>query len=484
MAKVKVVAPWDSTQTVELDYTPSLGEMRAMTENGPVYDDGAGGTVSAEDYLRRQTELYAGGQGLYDAGFLGKQADGTYLVVTNTSGPPTRMTEQQWREHQSRYSADNMGYGKGSLGRDLLDVATDLMPGLIQAAPFALAGAGMGGAFGPGTGIMEGAGAAGAAEAAPTFNAGGMSFGSTPSGVGTNSLSEIAAQVAAEAPASTGGGINFLEQGVVANPGSFPVTGDGSWSSALGSQTYTPGIDVPGVDMSKTFPVSGVNNATIPATSVPALDTLSPTVNMMDVLKQTGAAQTVPASTTAPAPTAADSIKRILEGNGTKDDFLSVLGKAAPALIGAFASNQQADALRDLSEKNRAERAPFLATANSWLSNPTAYAEGPGQAGLNGTLKALSAKFGNPIGSGTALQIASETGARNWQDAVTGMANLGLGGADTRANIDMNAIKADGNVWGALGGGVADVFNKPRSLADIFKELKGAGISINYGQPA
>ena len=92
---------------------------------------------------------------------------------------------------------------------------------------------------------------------------------------------------------------------------------------------------------------------------------------------------------------------------------------------------------------------------------------------MKGTLSGLSAQFGNPIGSGTALALANEAGLRNWQNAYTGAANLGLAGEDVRANLGAQAAGARGDIYSNLAGGISDIVNPRRqySLADLAKFL-------------
>lgn len=152
---------------------------------------------------------------------------------------------------------------------------------------------------------------------------------------------------------------------------------------------------------------------------------------------------------------------------------LADLARAAPGLLGAFASEQQGDDIRGIEERARADRAPFLDASKRYLADPGAYIAGPGQAALDATLRRLSVS-GNPATSPTSLGIATEAGMRDWRDAVLGFGNLGLAGEDTRANLALNATKADANVFNSLGGAAADVLNPPKSLADLVKEIEGA----------
>ena len=177
-----------------------------------------------------------------------------------------------------------------------------------------------------------------------------------------------------------------------------------------------------------------------------------------------------PAPGPATAIGAGTALSRIINGGATTADWLSVLGTGGATALGMFSSNQQAKTLADLAEKTRLERAPFLGKANEWLLNPEAYGAGPGRAAMESTLAGLSAQYGNPIGSGTALSIATDAGLRDWRNAVTGMANLGLGGQDLRAHLETGAAGKTGDIWSNLAGGVSRLINAPKSLADLLRE--------------
>ncbi len=157
-------------------------------------------------------------------------------------------------------------------------------------------------------------------------------------------------------------------------------------------------------------------------------------------------------------------------------DLLSVLGTVGATGLGAYSANRQSDQLAGLAAQSRADRAPFLGAATNYLNNPQAFIEGPGAAAMKGTLAGLSAKFGNPIGSGAALQYATDAGLKNWLDATTGLANIGLSGEDTRARLGSAAIGKEGDIYTTLAGGAADLLNPRRTLADQLRELKSAGL--------
>ena len=126
---------------------------------------------------------------------------------------------------------------------------------------------------------------------------------------------------------------------------------------------------------------------------------------------------------------------------GNAWDDLGV-GRFLPAVVGGFGAARQARNLADLANMYRTDRAPFLNAADTWLKNPSSYTAGPATAGFSGAMTALNAKGGNAIGAPTAQQIIGESGARNWQDALTGMANLGLAGENTQATLGVAGANA------------------------------------------
>lgn len=167
---------------------------------------------------------------------------------------------------------------------------------------------------------------------------------------------------------------------------------------------------------------------------------------------------------------AKSALSKLLSGEASTDDFLNMLGEAAPGLISAFGSSQQSDKLMEIANQARADRQPFLDQSLAWLRDPASFAEGPGKSSLDATLRALSVGHGNPIGSPTALAIASDVGNKNWLSGVTGMANIGLSGEDTRARLTTNA--ASESIWPGVADAVTAVTHKPKNtLADLLSKF-------------
>jgi len=165
------------------------------------------------------------------------------------------------------------------------------------------------------------------------------------------------------------------------------------------------------------------------------------------------------------------ALSRIIDGTATTADWVSVLGTAGATGLGMFSANQLSNSLTDLANRNRAERAPFLAAGTSYL-DPQAWIQGPGQEFTKGTLQGLSAQYGNPIGSPTAMGIATDAAMRNWLSGVNTLGTLGLSGQGIQANLGAQAAGAQGDVWGNLAGGISNIVNPPRSLSDLLREYK------------
>src|SRR3990167_1913332 len=249
-----------------------------------------------------------------------------------------------------------------------------------------------------------------------------------------------------------------------------------SWSPGGFNPEYStqPWSDVPG-ELGYQQPSYEFSNQ--PLSDIPPPQSTGPGATVDALGQPTGGSGYFPpgspgAGTVGQAAGAGTALSRIIDGTGTTADWVSVLGTAGATGLGMFSSNQQANTLERLAAENRADRAPYLAASQSWLADPESYVAGPGAAAMKGTLAGLSAKFGNPIGSPTAMAISNEAALRDWRDAVTGFGNMGLSGADTRANLGIGAAQAQGNIYGNLAGGISEIINPPRSLADLLREYK------------
>mgnify|MGYP001593041012 CR=1 FL=1 len=317
----------------------------------------------------------------------------------------------------------------GLPGSESSDLALGLLstpPGMMIGGVFGAAALGAG-AAGAGAGTAATAGEVGGAAAAGEAGAG---IGTAASGSAPFIAPEALAAGTALGTGAAGGGLTLAEAAAAASLAETATQRGDAYDPATGGGSG--GYDAPG---------PGGTGFEPPGTAAP------------------------PGS-----PAYQSAISRIIDGTATTADWVFVLGTAGATGLGTFSANQRSNSLEKLAEQNRAERAPFLGAATNWLNNPEAYWSGPGQASLDANLRRLSASHGNPISSPTALGIASKAGLMDWRDAVTGFGNMGLSGADTRANLGIGAAGAQADIWGNLAGGISDIVNPRRSLADVMKE--------------
>ena len=320
-----------------------------------------------------------------------------------------------------------------------------VMPYVGGAAALAI-GAGAMGAFGAGAGAGAGAGEVAAGGAMDM--AGSAGVGSGLGGAGTASAAELAAAGGGLAGTGTtvGGSAPYLAPealgpGTALAPVSEGLTvGQGLSAASAAASAANALSDAPGTGIDAPYPPPAGTNPPIGS-----------------ALPQGSAGYNT-------------ALSRIIDGTATTADWISVLGTAGATGLGMFSANQQSNALADLQNQMRADRLPYLQASQGWLANPQSYAEGPGQSFMDATLRGLSARHGNPISSPTALSLATQAGMQDWRNAVSGMGSLGLGGQGIQADLGAGAARSQADIWGNLAGGISDVVNPRRSLADLMRD--------------
>lgn len=182
----------------------------------------------------------------------------------------------------------------------------------------------------------------------------------------------------------------------------------------------------------------------------------------------------------------ASALSKILSGNGSAEDYFSVLGKIAPAALGAYASNKQSSQLGELADKFAGYGAPYRDRLSALYQNPSSFLNSPEvqvpvQQGTDIMARSLSTR-GNPTGSGNALQqlqsyASDQLFGRLGQekDRLAGFG--GLSAYNQAAPSAATAsIGSNANMFNAIGSGMADVFNPPKTpaqtLADLLKVMK------------
>ena len=174
-----------------------------------------------------------------------------------------------------------------------------------------------------------------------------------------------------------------------------------------------------------------------------------------------------------------------LTGAGGSTDGFSLsklLGAVGPGIGGYLASNAQADAYRDIANKQLGEGQWARDMLKQSYADPNTYLQGEGKTFLDDAAKrqayALSTG-GNPIGSGNQLtQMMSDAYARN--AGALGQYRGGLTSAgygvpyQAGSQAQMNAVGQQGAGWnalGSIGSGINDIFNPKPTAAQTLAEL-------------
>lgn len=177
------------------------------------------------------------------------------------------------------------------------------------------------------------------------------------------------------------------------------------------------------------------------------------------------------------------AIAKILAGTATAEDWAKLTGQALPGLLGAYASNQQTNALKSLADQYAAYGAPSRARYEASMSPGFDPSTIPGYKGALDTasdslLRRLSASGGNPFGNpgglieankavvaGTALPAVQDYQRMN--AGTGGLANLAAAYPATQNA----ATGANANIYNSLGVAAADIFNPRQSLNDLLKSM-------------
>ena len=189
-------------------------------------------------------------------------------------------------------------------------------------------------------------------------------------------------------------------------------------------------------------------------------------------------------NTASNAVNAGTALSRILDGTASKSDWLSVLGTAGATGLGVYSANRQTDSLNALANQYAGYGAPYRQRLSDLYANPSGFLSSPEvqvpvQQGTDAAARALSAKVGNPVFSGTALselqnyasnQLFGKLGQE--KDRLAGFG--GLTGYNAAApGAATAAIAAQPGALTTLAGGISDILNPKQSLTDLMKIYRG-----------
>lgn len=182
-----------------------------------------------------------------------------------------------------------------------------------------------------------------------------------------------------------------------------------------------------------------------------------------------------------------DQLRSLIPGGsgyGDSNSLASLLGKLAGPALGAYASNQQANALADIARQYSEYGAPYRAQLAQLQADPGSFLNSPRvqtavDQGTNAMARALSARDGNPVGSGRALHELQNYATNSLYGQLTNRENQlanfgGLSNFNAAApQTGLASVAQTGNMWNSIGAGLNDVFNPQPTYLDLVKAMKG-----------
>lgn len=189
------------------------------------------------------------------------------------------------------------------------------------------------------------------------------------------------------------------------------------------------------------------------------------------------------ASTTPPG--GGSALSRLLSGNATPSDLISLAGTVGGAALGAAGANAQGDAYRDVASQYLNIGAPFRSMLlNSYQPGFDIWSQPNYKAALDTSwdvgLRKASAGAGNPIENPGVMgelnkSIMGQLGLpaiSNYRGQLGQFGGLGL---NTSGQASMAGAGQEGGFYDALGFGLAGLTQPQNSIEDLLKKLGGAG---------
>ena len=365
-------------------------------------------------------------------------------------------------------------YPQGATKLTYKDDRNTLFEPLVVGGLSAIAGAGLASALG-GTG-----GAAAGAGAGESVGAGGM-FGSMAEyNAGTAALGGSAGGAVAGAGSEFASLPDMLGGMAEANAGLPSAFTGAAGGAAAAPEMFAQDWSLPSTPTGSSM---GFDAASVAAPAAGAAGS-----GVLPTAAGVGAGTTAAiAGGAAAAPSLYD---RLTGGNAQNADYLELLGRVAPAALGAFASNQQANSLESIANKYAEYGAPSRARYEGSFAPGFTMASDPGyQDALDQSASAAwraGSMGGNPAGNPAALseildRLYKGTAYPALQTYRGTNASAGgiASGTAAAPGLDTAAINANTNVYNAIGGGVADVMNPQKSLSQLLAEIRrGTGYAI------
>lgn len=354
----------------------------------------------------------------------------------------------------------NKNYTGGDFVGGLLDKFGPMLP--IMFATSGIAGMGAGGVAGDaympaalGTDGLGSVGAAGSGLAGDAY----MPAALGSDGGLTSSLGVY------NAPTAVAGSSTMM-------PYEPPIpTNSGLMPTEINPLTYTgPSLNINNIPTGNVFDPTG-QNSTGPSGQNPQY----PTTN------STGTGPM-------PNPGQTSAIQRILSGEGTMQDFLSVGGALGGSVLGALGNDAQRSANNSVADKYLQLGAPYRGLLEQsyqpgfTMNNEPGYKDAI-DASTNSFLRAASAgrapgvSGGNPMDNPgawaeTQKYVTANTALPQLNTYRSQLGSLGQLGTNTAGTANLNAAAGAGGAYNAAGYGLGQITNPTSSLDDLLKRFQ------------
>lgn len=187
-----------------------------------------------------------------------------------------------------------------------------------------------------------------------------------------------------------------------------------------------------------------------------------------------GGAATPSATTAGGTAASGTALSRILDGNASTADYASVLGNVGMAAYGAYASDKQTDAYKELANKYLAMGEPYRGKLAEISADPNQFYNSPGaQQAMKSYNQSITPQTGNPAGSPYAQALGIEALYKQYgaeRDRLAGFGGLTAYNSAAPGAASA-AIGSQANMYNAIGAGAADLFGarRQRTLAEILQ---------------
>ena len=177
-----------------------------------------------------------------------------------------------------------------------------------------------------------------------------------------------------------------------------------------------------------------------------------------------------------------NALSKIFSGSGTADDWTSLLGTLGTGALSAYSANKYADNMKEIADRSWNAGSNYRNKLTDTYTNPGAYLDSPEVKAItdrstNALARSLSARDGNPIGSGRALNeindYAGQTMLGQLGNYRQQLANFGGQSAlsGNYSQLGSQSAEAGSNIYNSLANTVSRATQPQTDWASIMRQF-------------